>query len=100
MRGKLRTWVLVLCCVCGAQVCGFTLPPGPEAYYSGKLTGIATTTEQRQQKSETRMTASVLKQDPNTQNIQKERYFFRTKHNMRIFGVIPPPPFFFFFFFF
>ena len=39
-------------------------------------------------KSETRMTASVLKQDPNTWKVQG-RLFIRIKHNMPIFRVIP-----------
>ena len=41
-----------------------------------------------EQKSETRMTANVLKQDPNTENFPN-KLFISTKHNMRIFGVIP-----------
>ena len=40
------------------------------------------------QESETRMTASVPKQDPNTQKVQNNAVY-RTKHNMRIVGVIP-----------
>ena len=34
------------------------------------------------------MTASVLKQAPNAEQVEKN-VFIRTKHNMRIFGVIP-----------
>ena len=41
------------------------------------------------QKSETRMTASVLKQGLNTQKVQKNPIYYRTKHNMKIFKVIP-----------
>ena len=38
-------------------------------------------------KSETGMTASVPKQDPNTQNVQKNVYLLG--HNLQIFRVIP-----------
>ena len=34
------------------------------------------------------MTVSVLKQDPNTQNVQKNAIYSDKIHNMRIFGVI------------
>ena len=38
-----------------------------------------------QLKSETRMTASVLKHDPNTQKVQKKRLFVRTQtHTLQI----------------
>ena len=39
-------------------------------------------------KSETKMTASTLKQDPNTERFRR-MLFIRTKHNVRIFGGIP-----------
>ena len=35
------------------------------------------------------MTASVLKQDPNTWKVQKSTIYCDKKHNMRIFGVSP-----------
>ena len=39
--------------------------------------------------SETGMIASVLKQDPSTHKRFRITLFTRTKHNMRIFGIIP-----------
>ena len=53
-----------------------------------------------QLKSETRMPASVLKHDPNTQKVQKKRLFVRTQthtlqiirtqtHTLQICGVVP-----------
>jgi len=42
----------------------------------------------RSRKSETRMTANVLKQGPNTSKAQRT-LFIRTKHNMEILRVIP-----------
>ena len=45
---------------------------------------------QNKGKSEIRMTASILKQDPNTFYKRfRITLFIRTKHNMQIFGVIP-----------
>ena len=44
------------------------------------------------QLSETTMTASVLKHDANTKRFKKKgkkKLFIRTRHNVRIFGVIP-----------
>ena len=36
-----------------------------------------------------RITANVLKQDPNTWNLQQSAVFIRTIHNMHIFGIFP-----------
>ena len=42
-----------------------------------------------EKKSETGTTASILKQDPNTQNVQKNVYLLGHKHNLQMFRVIP-----------
>ena len=42
-----------------------------------------------QQKSATRMTASVPKQDPNTHKVQKNAYLPGQKHYLQMFRVIP-----------
>ena len=44
--------------------------------------------DKNEHKSETRMTASVLKPDPNTEG-SKERYLLGQRHNLQIFGVTP-----------
>ena len=44
---------------------------------------------QYSQKSQTGMTASVLKQDPKTGKVQKNAIYLDKNHNMQIFGVIP-----------
>ena len=46
------------------------------------------TTLQQPQESETRMTASGLKQDPNTKG-SNECYLLRQKHWLQMFGVVP-----------
>ena len=35
------------------------------------------------------MTASVVKQDPNTEKVQKNAYLLGHKNSLQIFGVIP-----------
>ena len=52
-----------------------------------KMQAYFESTKRERKKSETRMTASVLKQDPNILNILKNAYLLT--HNLHIFGVIP-----------
>ena len=47
-----------------------------------------------QQNSETKMTASILKSDPNTQKVcflkkKKKKLFSTTKHSMQMLQIIP-----------
>ena len=53
-----------------------------------KRTLIAFTLKNKD-KSETRMIASVLKQDINTHKVQKNTYLLEHKHTVQIFRVIP-----------
>ena len=70
----------MLCSKCG--VCWPTPDPQRRKCYVGatKKSQMGEKQNKNKNKSETKMTASVLKQDPNTQKIQKNAYLLGYKH--------------------